>query len=140
MTWKVNLYLENAGKAPLEKDEWYGYILTFQGKQFHEVEEYGHCSATRHRRELIMLIKALERCKPCELTIYTDSIYLKNNFSRIEHFVRNDWKKAGGEPIMHNDLWQQVEQLTKDKKVAFIYGAHKYTDRLKKGIKTKKNE
>lgn len=30
--WIIDLYMENSGKSRWEKDEWYGYVLSYQGQ------------------------------------------------------------------------------------------------------------
>ena len=140
MTWKVNLYLEYAGKAPKEQENYYGYVLEYQGKQLNTRTEINKCTATRHRRDLIMFLEALKRCKPCELTVYTDSSYLIGNFNRIEQYVRNDWKKANNEPVKNADLWMEVVKEAEEKKISFEYGTHSYTGWLKSEIRRERND
>ena len=45
--WKVDIYLENAGKSVKRKKGWYGYVLAYQGQRFHTLEEFRETEDTK---------------------------------------------------------------------------------------------
>ena len=71
--WKVDIYLENAGKSVKRKKGWYGYVLAYQGQRFHTLEEFRETEETKNERDVRMFLEALSRCKPCEAVIHTES-------------------------------------------------------------------
>lgn len=66
---------------------------------------------TNNRMELtaaIMALEALER--PSQITIVTDSTYLKDGITKWIHgWRRNGWKTAAKKPVKNEDLWRQLE-------------------------------
>jgi ribonuclease HI len=81
-----------------------------------EKELYGgEPDTTNNRMELMATIKALEALKkPCTLTIYTDSNYVKNGItSWIKGWLAKNWRTAGGQAVKNKDLWQNLLTATK---------------------------
>lgn len=136
--YKVDLYTENAGKCPKKQDGWYGYVLQYQGKQLYTIEKFEKCEANRYQRDLIMFREALIKCKDCELTVHTESTYLKN-YERLEQYIENDWKRSNGKPVKNVELWEQIAEYAKGKKISFAFGPHEYTGWLQNEIRRKKN-
>ena len=52
--WKVDIYLENAGKSVKIKKGWYGYVLAYQGQRFHTLEEFRETEDTKNERDVRM--------------------------------------------------------------------------------------
>ena len=50
--WKVDIYLENAGKSVKRKKGWYGYVLAYQGQRFHTLEEFRETEDTKNERDV----------------------------------------------------------------------------------------
>lgn len=71
----------------------------------------GAPETTNNRMELtaaIMALEALER--PSQITIVTDSTYLKDGITKWIHgWKRNGWKTAAKKPVKNEDLWRQLE-------------------------------
>lgn len=137
--YKVDLYMENAGKTPAERDAWYGYVLAYQGRTLHTVTGFGNCVANRHRRDLIMFLEALIRCRECSLTVHTDSAYLKGGFERIRRYIENGWVTSQGDPVKNMDLWKQVYTAAQGKEIQFVPGQHEYTNWLKTEIRRRQD-
>jgi ribonuclease HI len=81
-----------------------------------EKELYGgELDTTNNRMELMATIKALEALKkPCSVTLYTDSNYVKNGITTwIKGWLAKNWKTAGGQPVKNQDLWQMLLDATK---------------------------
>lgn len=131
--------MENAGKTPKEQEAWYGYVLAYQGRTLHTAIGFGTCIANRHRRDLIMFLEALGRCKECSLTIHTDSAYLKGGYGRIPQYIENGWTTSGGDPVKNRDLWQKICAESQGKEIHFILGQHEFTDWLKTEIRRKRD-
>ena len=71
----------------------------------------GEPLTTNNRMELIAAISALEALsRPSELTIVTDSAYVKNGITEwIAGWKRKNWRTAGGSPVKNVELWQRLE-------------------------------
>jgi ribonuclease HI len=71
----------------------------------------GEPLTTNNRMELLAAISALEALsRPSELTIVTDSAYVKNGVTEWIHaWKRKGWRTAGGSPVKNVELWQRLE-------------------------------
>ncbi len=73
---------------------------------------------TNNRMELIAVIKALKFVKKKELSIITDSQYVKNGIEVwIFKWKKNGWMTAEKKPVKNKDLWLMLEKLAKNKKI-----------------------
>jgi ribonuclease HI len=66
---------------------------------------------TNNRMELMAAISALEALtRPSEITITTDSAYVKNGVTQWIHgWKRNGWRTADKKPVKNVELWQRLE-------------------------------
>ena len=87
---KVEIFTDGACKGNPGPGGW-GAILRYGTT---EKEIYGACkNTTNNIMELTAVIESLKNLKkPCELTITTDSKYVKNGITEWIH----NWKKMGG--------------------------------------------
>ncbi len=71
----------------------------------------GEAGTTNNRMELMAAISALEALtKPSEVTIVTDSAYVKNGITDwMAGWKRKGWRTAGGPPVKNVDLWQRLD-------------------------------
>ena len=71
----------------------------------------GEALTTNNRMELMAAISALEALsKPSEITIVTDSAYVKNGITEwMDGWKRKGWRTAGGPPVKNVDLWQRLD-------------------------------
>jgi ribonuclease HI len=71
----------------------------------------GEPLTTNNRMELLAAISALEALtRPSEVTIVTDSAYVKNGVTEWIHaWKRKNWRTAGGSPVKNVELWQRLE-------------------------------
>ena len=70
----------------------------------------GEADTTNNRMELMAAIAALEALKaPCEVTLHTDSQYVKKGIGEwLPNWIRRGWKTAGGDPVKNRDLWERL--------------------------------
>ena len=73
-------------------------------------------STTNNRMELMAPIMALRKIKKdSKITIYTDSIYLKNGITTwIKNWEKNGWKSVNKKPVKNKDLWITLNNLSKE--------------------------
>ena len=79
----------------------------------------GEPHTTNNRMELLAAISALEALtRVSELTIVTDSAYVKNGVTAWIHgWKRNGWKTSGKDPVKNVDLWQRLDAAQAKHKV-----------------------
>ena len=70
----------------------------------------GEPATTNNRMELLAAIRALEALKrPCEVVLWTDSIYVRDGITKWIHgWQRNGWKTADRKPVKNAELWQEL--------------------------------
>ena len=70
-------------------------------------------NTTNNRMELSAAIMALEEVNMnSEITIYTDSTYVKNGITEwVLKWKENGWKNSNKEPVKNKDLWEKLDNL-----------------------------
>jgi len=70
----------------------------------------GEALTTNNRMELLAAIRALEALKrPCDVVLWTDSIYVRDGISKWIHgWRRNGWRTAARKPVKNAELWQAL--------------------------------
>lgn len=81
----------------------------------------GEALTTNNRMELMAAISALEALtKPVDITIVTDSAYVKNGVTEWIHgWKRNGWRTAGKDPVKNAELWQRLDAAQARHKVVW---------------------
>ncbi len=79
----------------------------------------GEPLTTNNRMELLAAIRSLEALKrPCEVALYTDSIYVRDGITKWIHgWRRNGWKTADRKPVKNAELWQALLEAAAPHKV-----------------------
>ena len=88
----------------------------------HEKELSGYMpDTTNNRMELLAAIRALEHLsRPCDITLYTDSSYVKNGITQWIHgWKRRGWKKADNKPVLNADLWRKLDAIAAKHQVSW---------------------
>ena len=72
----------------------------------------GEAATTNNRMELLAAITALESLtRPSQVTVVTDSAYVKNGVTSWLHgWKRNGWKTAAKKPVKNEDLWRRLDE------------------------------
>lgn len=86
-------------------------ILKF-GKHRKELSG-GEPHTTNNRMELTAAVRGLQALnEPCEVTIITDSEYMKNGITQwIDGWKRKGWLTSQKKPVLNQDLWKQLDEL-----------------------------
>lgn len=74
----------------------------------------GEADTTNNRMEMLAAINALESLsRPSEITIVTDSAYVKGGMTEWIHgWKRRGWKTATNKPVKNEDLWRRLDEAT----------------------------
>ena len=107
---RVTIYTDGACKGNPGRGGW-GAWLSSDG---HEKELYGgERLTTNNRMELTAVIEALASLKrSCEVTIYTDSEYVRKGITEWIHgWKQRGWKTADKKPVKNAELWGRLDAL-----------------------------
>jgi len=130
---KVTIYTDGACSGNPGPGGW-GALLIYDGNE-KEISG-GTSNTTNNQMEMTAAIEAFEALKqPCDVTIYTDSQYLKNGItSWIHGWRKNGWKTAKGKAVKNQDLWKRLDSVLKihDVQWAWVKGhaGHEYNERV----------
>ena len=78
-------------------------------------------NTTNNRMELSAAIMALEEVNSnSEITIYTDSTYVKNGITEwVLKWKENGWKNSNKEPVKNKDLWEKLDNLCEQNTISW---------------------
>jgi len=114
----VRIYTDGACKGNPGPGGW-GALLKSGAS---ETELFGgELQTTNNRMELTAVIRALESLNsPCEVAVYTDSQYVQKGISEWLHdWKRRGWRTADKKPVKNLDLWQELDRLAREHRVAW---------------------
>lgn len=129
---EVNIYVKCSNKSTRKRDGYIAYVLELITSKkpatlhnFEKVEQM-----TTNKAEIVAIIKALKRMtEKCSITIYTDSLYVKNSLVNkwVDGWQRKNWVNGKGEPIANAEEWQELLELLKVHQYALVHGfKHEY--------------
>ena len=109
---KVTIFTDGACSGNPGPGGW-GAILRYNENE--KELSGGEISTTNNRMELMAAISALEALTtPVQVSLYTDSIYLKDGITKWIHtWKARAWKTASKKPVKNKDLWMRLEAAMK---------------------------
>ena len=122
--YQVRMYLLTLRKQPSRGRGYFAYRLETVDRagRLHEKEEFGEeQEITANQLALVAMYRAFEELKkPCEVEVYTDSLYLRGNFvTNLANWTLNSWLNAKGEPVANGGLWRRLEEITQPHVIRF---------------------
>lgn len=96
----------------------------------------GEPSTTNNRMELTAAIKALEVLnRRSKVEFYTDSQYLRNGITDwIKKWRQNGWRTASKAPVVNQDLWERLDELTRQHDITWRWtrghAGNRYNERV----------
>ena len=111
---KVTIYTDGSARGNPDGPGGYGAVIIYVDprgiKHVKEISE-GFEKTTNNRMELMGVIAGLEALnRPCEIDLYSDSQYVIKAFNDhwIDNWIKKNWKKSDGKPVLNIDLWQRL--------------------------------
>ena len=118
---KVNIYTDGACSGNPGPGGW-GAILECGGVT--KELSGGAAETTNNRMELTAAIEALSALKrPCQVTLTTDSQYLKNGMDLgwAKKWKKNGWTRGKNQPTLNPDRWDKLLQLFEIHQVKIVW-------------------
>ena len=114
---KYKIYTDGACSGNPGRGGWAAIILDDKSNQSNIFGS--EKNTTNNRMELIAPIMALNKIKKkSEITIYTDSKYVKDGITDwITKWKINNWKSSNKKPVKNKDLWVKLDDSCKKHKV-----------------------
>lgn len=114
----VYIYADGACKGNPGVGGW-GALLVYQGHE--KAICGGNMDTTNNRMELQAVIEGLKLLKRhCVVKVYTDSRYVQQGITEwIEGWKAKGWRTASKKPVKNDDLWKELDALTKGHKVSW---------------------
>ena len=105
---EVTIYTDGACQGNPGPGGW-GALLRY-GKH-EKILSGGEKETTNNRMELQAALEALRGLKePCQVTLFTDSEYLKKGITDwMPNWKKRNWRRKGGE-LANVDLWMKLDQ------------------------------
>ncbi len=116
LTDRVTIYTDGGAKPNPGPGGW-AALLIFNGVK-KEISG-AQAATTNNQMELTAAIRALEALtRSCEVDFYTDSQYLRQGITEwIATWRKNGWRTANKKPVLNQELWMRLYELTQQHKV-----------------------
>ncbi len=122
---KVTIFTDGSARGNPDGPGGYGVVIIYidpkGGRHVKEISE-GFEKTTNNRMELMGVIAGLEALnRPCEIDLYSDSQYVIKAFTDhwIDNWIKKNWKKSDGKPVLNIDLWQRLLTAAKPHKIGW---------------------
>ena len=126
---KIKIYTDGACSGNPGKGGWAAIIIDDKKKTHIKGSKK---DTTNNQMELLAPIKALKKIpKGSNVQIFTDSKYVKSGITEwIHNWKKNGWKTANKQPVKNKDLWTELDLLTNEFKIKWIWVKGHSTDPL----------
>ena len=109
---EITIYTDGACMGNPGPGGW-GAVLIWKGQ---EKNIFGsNPNTTNNQMELQAVISALNILKkPCDITLYTDSIYVKSGITEwIDTWQKNNWRTKSKKAVKNIELWKMLLDASK---------------------------
>lgn len=117
---EVTVYTDGACSGNPGPGGWAAVLLFGEHKR--ELSGY-QPDTTNNRMEMMAAIEGLTALKrPCSVRLYSDSAYLVDAFNKgwLDSWQQRGWRKADKQPVLNQDLWQELLRLCNIHQVEFV--------------------
>ena len=117
---QVVMYTDGACKGNPGVGGW-GVLMRY-GKNKKELFG-GELETTNNRMEMMAVIQALQSLKrPMPIRLHVDSQYVKKGLTEwMSGWIARGWKTADKKPVKNQDLWEQLNLLTAQHQIQWIW-------------------
>ena len=112
-----------------------GYCAILKMNEHTKTVSGGEKATTNNRMELTAVIEGLKALKrPCEVVVISDSKYVCDaiNNKWLDNWIKKNWKKSDGKPVLNPELWKELIELMNIHKVSFQWikghAGHEYNE------------
>jgi ribonuclease HI len=124
----IKIYTDGAARGNPGKAGW-GAVFIMQDKNKEKILEIGGRSdhATNNQMELMAAIEGLKYIKNnlrhgVDVKIFADSKYVILGATEwIFNWQKNNWRNAAEKPVMNQELWEELYELTEELKPTWEY-------------------
>lgn len=113
---KLFAYTDGACSGNPGPGGWGALLIAREGDTVVKERELkgGEVLTTNNRMELLAAITALETlATPSEITVITDSAYVKDGITKWIHgWKSKGWKTASKKAVKNEELWKRLDQAT----------------------------
>lgn len=105
---KVTIYTDGACSGNPGPGGW-GAIIVYSNGEKNSISGF-ESQTTNNRMELSAALHALKKIQePSEITIITDSKYLKDGMSLwIMNWQKNNWRTSSGKAVENKEIWMEL--------------------------------
>lgn len=100
----------------------WAYVILNEGSLI-SYSSGGLRNTTNNVMELTAVISAIKACKligDTEISISTDSQYVKNGITTwILNWKKNGWKTSSKDPVKNKELWEELDNLNSSSNITF---------------------
>ncbi len=113
---KITIYTDGSCLNNPGAGGW-GAILLYQENK--KIISGGEKNTTNNKMELLAVIEALKALKePCDVDLYTDSMYVKNGITNwINTWKQNGWKTSTKKEVKNQEFWKILDELQEKHKI-----------------------
>jgi len=133
---KIDIYTDGGCSGNPGPGGWAYVILLGPDKK---TMSGGEAQTTNNRMELQAVLRALKDAashdswKHAEITLYTDSQYVKRGITEwVHNWVKNGWQTSGKKSVKNQDLWKDIlnvsSKLTIEWKWLKGHAGHDYNE------------
>lgn len=134
----VEIYCDGACSGNPGPGAW-AYIIFENGKEISSASGFAE-QTTNNRMELCAVIMAINSTSG-DIKLVVDSKYVKDGInSWIHKWKKNNWKTSAGTDVKNKDLWEELDKVTKERKIEWVWqkghagGVHDKVDKLARSV------
>jgi len=118
---KYKIYTDGACSGNPGPGGWAAIILI--NNEVKDMFSGSEKNTTNNQMELLAPIKAIQKFKKkSEISIFTDSTYVKNGITIwIKQWEKNGWKTSSKKPVKNKELWKKLKNLSSKHSIKWIW-------------------
>ncbi len=118
----VHIYTDGGCSPNPGAGGWGAVLISPERRGYRKEISGADPETTNNRMELTAAIQAFRALKvECQVVMHTDSRYLRDAFENgwIAKWQRKGWERRRGQPVLNQDLWQELIELSNKHEVTW---------------------